>query len=202
MKAQDGRQRSLLRWVLPLAAAGCLAAVTNSVNGQPTNTILKTVEVPQPSAVVVTPDNRYVYVVSNVYDALYRIDIKTQTIETNTIALGTNPQLCAITPKGGEVLVANAVDGDNGGIGECPEQSVITSAQSTTPSLKQVIPGMGIYANCVGINPTATQAWVGNEFEGDCSVINLLKNTVSPYPIQTGDGPVCIKFRRTERTPT
>ncbi|MGA7130664.1 MAG: YncE family protein [Chthoniobacterales bacterium] len=195
MKTQDGRQRSLLRWVLPLAAAGCLAAVTNSVHAQPTNTILKTVEVPLPSGVVVTPDNKYVYVVSNNYDALYRIDISTQTVESNTIALGGNAQFLAIAPKGGEVLVANPVDGYNGGIWGVPGTvSVITGAQSTTPSLKQVIAGMGVYANCVGINPTGTQAWVGNQFEGDCSVINLLKNTVSPYPIQTGDGPVCIKF--------
>lgn len=185
----------MLRWALPLAVAGCLAAAMNSVNGQPTNTILKTVEVPLPSSAVVTPDNKYVYVVSNVYDALYRIDISTQTVESNTIALDGNPQLTAITPKGGEVLVANPVDGYNGGIWGVPGTvSLITGAESTTPSLKQVITGMGTYADCVGINPTGTQAWVGNEFEGDCSVINLSKNTVLRYPIQTGDGPVCIKF--------
>lgn len=194
MKKQDGRQRSILRSVLPLAAAACMAAVTPSVTGQPTNTVIGTVNIPLPAGMVVTPDGKYVYVVSNAANALYRIDIKTQTVENNPIGLDGNPQFLAISRNGQEVLVSDPGP-YNGGVWTVPGAvSLITGAQSTAPSLGQTFTGMGPYPYNIGINPAATRAWVSDALAGVCTVIDLKNNTVLPQPVQTGDGPNGIVF--------
>jgi YVTN family beta-propeller protein len=194
MKKRDGRWRSLLRRVLPLTAAACLAAVIPSVNAQPTNTILGTVEVPLPSGMAVTPDNKYVYVASNEYNALYVIDTATNTLAPNTIPLAGNPQYLTISPNGAQVLVA-CPSAYNGGVWTVPGSVCqIVNASTATPSLGQTFTGMGLYPYDVAVNPSTTMAWVSDLFQAQCLVIDLKNNTVLPQPVQVGDQPSGMVF--------
>jgi YVTN family beta-propeller protein len=194
MKKKDGRWRDRLRLILPLATAASLAAAIPSVSALPTNAILGTVYVPLPAGMVVTPDSKYVYVVSNATNALYTIDTATNTAAPNTIGLDGNPQYLGISKNGNEVLVACPA-AYNGGIWSTPgEAALITGTETTTPSLSQTFLGMGLYPYCAEFNPATTQAWVSDLFQGQCTVIDLKNNTVLSQPVQTGNQPSGIVF--------
>jgi YVTN family beta-propeller protein len=194
MKRQDGRWRSILRSVLPLAAAACLAAAIPSVSAQPTNTVIGTVEIPLPAGMAVTPDSKYVYVASNAYNALYVIDTATNTVAPSTIALDGNPQYLAISRNGEQVLVADPGN-YNGGVWTLPGNvSQIVGASTATPSLGRTFSGMGLYPYDIAINSASTLAWVSDLFQAQCVVIDLTNNTVLPQPVQTGDQPSGMVF--------
>src|SRR5258708_27864980 len=71
-----------------------------------TNQVLSTLSVPAgPHGIVITPDNRWVYVSSDGASTVSVIDTNTDTISTS-IEVGQTPHGLAITPDGSTVLVA------------------------------------------------------------------------------------------------
>jgi len=196
MKTRDGRRLPSLLGAGPLAFAVIFATVILPADGQPTNTVIATVQLPSslPFGIGVTPDNLYVYVIGNGANALFRLDTKTNAFENKSIGLGGNPQFLAFLSAGADVYVTNAITPFDGTDAVPGTVSLISDGEKANPHLKETITGMGKFAGPIAINPKGTQAWVGDYYEACCTVVDLKKNKAEPLPVQTGSGPTSVAF--------
>ncbi|MFY9987177.1 MAG: YncE family protein [Chthoniobacterales bacterium] len=146
----------------------------------PKNTVVATIPLgynPPPTAVVVSPDSRSVYVASIAGNGrapgiVWVINSATNTV-TSTITVGEYPSSLAVTPDGSTLYVANAFDGT---------VSVISTATNSVTETLSVARALYLAAS-----PDGTKVYVACSFNHAISIIYTATNHVSNNAIQTGE---------------
>ena len=158
--------------VIPARAAGPKAYVGNfkdntvSVIDIAEKRVLTTVPIPPgPHGIVITPDNRWVYVASDGASTVSVIDTTTDKLIEN-IEVGKNPHGLAITPDGKFVLVA-VYDTDSVAFIDTANRKVVGTVPVGKP-------------HNIAVHPKGTVAYVGSQTPGSFSlaIIDLQGRTV------------------------
>jgi YVTN family beta-propeller protein len=157
---------------VPARAAGSKAYVGNfkdntiSVIDIAEKRVLATVPVPPgPHGIVITPDNRWVYVASDGASTVSVIDTATDKLVEN-IEVGKNPHGVAVTPDGKFVLVA-VYDTDSVALIDTASRKVVASVPVGKP-------------HNIAVHPNGAVAYVGSQTPGNFSlaIIDLQGRTV------------------------
>ena len=131
-----------------------LRAQEPATNNVPVNTVVATVVVgSEPAGVVVSPDNKFVYV-ANFGGNVSIINAATNTVQT-TIPAGLTPAELAISSNGGKLYVSNEVD-----------RGTVTVINLADGNSTQTITGLGSEPYGLALTPDGTQLWVA-DFGGD-----------------------------------
>jgi YVTN family beta-propeller protein len=163
---------AVLLAVIPARAAGPKAYVGNfkdntiSVIDIAEKRVLTTVPIPPgPHGIVITPDNRWVYVASDGASTVSVIDTATDKLIEN-IEVGKNPHGLAITPDGKFVLVA-VYDTDSVAFIDTANRKVVGTVPVGKP-------------HNIAVHPKGTVAYVGSQTPGSFSltIIDLQGRTV------------------------
>src|SRR5215813_10952142 len=159
---------------VPAWAAGPKAYVGNfrdntiSVIDIAEKRVLATVPVPPgPHGIVITPDNRWVYVASDGASTVSVIDTATDKLVEN-IEVGKNPHGLAVTPNGKLILV---------GVYDTDTVAFIDT------ETKKVVGGVLVgKPHNIAVHPNGTVAYVGSQTPGNFSlaIIDLHGRTVKP----------------------
>ena len=120
---------------------------------------------PGPHGIVITPDNRWVYVASDGASTVSVIDTATDKLVEN-IEVGKNPHGLAVTPNGKLILVG-VYDTDTVAFIDTETRKVVGGVPVGKP-------------HNIAINPNGTVAYVGSQSPGSFSlvIIDLLGRTV------------------------
>lgn len=158
--------------VIPARAAGPKAYVGNfkdntvSVIDIAEKRVLSTVPIPPgPHGIVITPDNRWVYVASDGASTVSVIDTTTDKLIEN-IEVGKNPHGLAVTPDGKFVLVA-VYDTDSVAFIDTANRKVVGTVPVGKP-------------HNIAVHPKGAVAYVGSQTPGSFSlaIIDLQGRTV------------------------
>ena len=163
---------TLLAFATPATAAGPKAYVGNfkdntvSVIDIELKRVTTTISVPPgPHGIVVTPDNRWVYVASDGASTVGVIDTTTDKLVQN-IEVGKNPHGVAVAPDGKLVLAA-VYDTDSVALIDTATRKVIGSIPVGKP-------------HNIAVHPNGVIAYVGSQIPGKFSlaIIDLARRTV------------------------
>jgi YVTN family beta-propeller protein len=158
--------------VIPAEAAGPKAYVGNfkdntvSVIDVDQKRVITTIPIPPgPHGIVITPDNRWVYVASDGTSTVSVIDATTDKLVEN-IEVGKNPHGVAVTPDGKFVLVG-VYDTDSVAFIDTASKKVVGSVPVSKP-------------HNIAVDPNGAVAYVGSQTPGKFSlaIIDLARRTV------------------------
>lgn len=117
----------------------------------PKNKVIKTVTVgSEPFGLVVSPDNKFVYVANNADNTVSVIETKTNTVQT-VISSVPNPADIAISSDGSKLYVSNEV-----------EPGTVTLVDLSNGNSTETINGFGSRPYWLALTPDGTQLWVSN----------------------------------------
>jgi YVTN family beta-propeller protein len=159
-----------LGWLL-FAAVFCLVSAAAEAT-TPKNTIVTTIVIGSPtSAIVVSPDNRFVYVASPSIDTVSVIDTSINDITTTIPDVG-GAQFLAISPDGQALYAAGFDSSATEG-----KLYIISTANNTVTKTVKLGNGHTHFGQ-VAVKPDGTEVYVGSD-AGDISIVDTSTDKIS-----------------------
>lgn len=151
-------------------------------NSAPKNTVITTVTVgSEPFGLVVSPDNKFVYVANSGGNSVSVINTATNKVKTVISSVPT-PAHAAISSDGSKLYVANEVD-----------PGTVTVIDLSKGNSKQTITGFGSEPFGLTLTPDGTQLWVANFGGNTVDIVDTKTNAITSS-IVVGAGASVIGF--------
>jgi len=143
---------------------------TSVPNALPKNTVIATIDAGSyPWSVIVSPDNRTLYVVDSGSNQVSVIDAAPDYAVKATISVGNGPEFAAITPDGKTLYVTNTTD------------STVSVISTASNMVIDTIKGDGAYG--IAVTPNGEEAFVASYGSGSVMAIETATNQVSTITV-------------------
>ena len=153
--------------IVSVLGSGTQAQSTVISNPAPKNNVITTVTVgSEPFGLVVSPDNKFVYVANNGDNTVSVINTKTNKVHT-TISSVPSPTHIAVSSDGTKLYVSNDV-----------ASGTVTLVDLSNGNSTQTITGFGSNPYGLALTPDGTQLWVANSGGNTIDVVNTRTNAI------------------------
>ena len=168
--------------IVSVLGSGTQAQSTVISNPAPKNNVITTVTVgSEPFGLVVSPDNKFVYVANNGDNTVSVINTKTNKVHT-TISSVPSPTHIAVSSDGTKLYVSNDV-----------ASGTVTLVDLSNGNSTQTITGFGSNPYGLALTPDGTQLWVANSGGNTIDVVNTRTNAIISS-IVVASGPRAVGF--------